>query len=907
MALSWNEIKKRAIEFSKEWEDEAREEAEAKSFWDGFFNVFGISRRRVATFEEPVKKLGDKQGFIDLFWKGQIIVEHKSRGRDLDKAYTQALDYFHDLKESELPKYVLVSDFEKFKLYDLEENKQYDFTLSELHKNIELFGFIAGYRKKTFKEEDPVNIKAAELMGKLHDMLFDTGFKGHALEIFLVRILFCLFADDTGIFEKGIFLDIIDQKTNVDGSDVGTKIAEIFQVLNTSEDDRYSSLDEDLTKLPYVNGKLYDESLRFPSFNSDMRAALLEACQFDWSKISPAVFGSLFQSVMDQEQRRNLGAHYTSEKNIMKLIKPLFLDELWKEFKKVKKNKKKLIEFHHKLSNLNFLDPACGCGNFLVITYREIRLLELEILKIREKSEQRVLDVSQSINSIIDVDQFHGIEIEEWPAKIAEVAMWLMDHQMNIRLSEEFGQYFARLPLNKSANIVNDNALRVNWSDVVSKHDLNYILGNPPFVGKQYQTKEQKENMQFIFKGVKGAGVLDFVTAWYLLGAKYIQGTKIKVAFVSTNSISQGEQVGILWNELFHSYGIKIHFAHRTFQWNNKARGKAAVHVVIVGYANFDTQNKYIYEYEDIKGDPHEIKVNNINPYLVQGSDLVITRRSSPLVTSTDQIRYGSFILDDGHYTIYPEEYNSLTEAFPCSQSFLKPYLGSRELINNEDRWCIWIDETNFTKVRECKPIFEKVNLVKEWRLNSPRKRTTELAQTPTEFAEIRQPEEDYIAIPIVSSERRNYMQLGYFSKNIIASNKLYTLANGGLYAFGIISSSLHHSWMKYITGRIKSDYQYSAQIVYNNFPWPKDISDSQKKIIEEKAQIVLNTREKYPDNSLADLYDPLTMPPDLVKAHKGLDRAVDKSYRSKAFKDEKERIEFLFGLYEEYVSELDK
>lgn len=903
MALSWNEIKKRAIEFSKEWEEEERENAEAKSFWDDFFHVFGISRRRVASFEEPVRKLGDKQGFIDLFWKGTLIVEHKSKGRDLDKAYTQALDYFNDLKESELPKYVLVSDFDRFKLYDLEEKTEHEFHLKDLHKNVELFGFIAGYKKQTFKEEDPVNIKAAELMGKLHDSLYEVGYRDHELEVFLVRTLFCLFADDTGIFEKGIFADYIDQKTNEDGSDLGSKLGFLFQVLNTPREKRLTNLDEHLSRFPYVNGKLFEENLTFPSFDSKMRDSLLDTCHFDWSKISPAVFGSMFQSVMDKEQRRNLGAHYTSEKNILKLIKPLFLDDLWKEFKKVKNTKKKLEEFHDKLAYLDFLDPACGCGNFLVITYRELRLLEIEILKVKHKSDQQVLDVKESIDSKVNVDQFHGIEIEEWPAKIAEVAMWLMDHQMNMRLSEEFGQYYARLPLEKAANIVHGNALQIPWEEVVSKDKLDYILGNPPFIGKQYQNKDQKEDMKRIFNGVKGAGVLDFVTAWYLLAARYIQNTPIKVAFVSTNSISQGEQVGILWNELFNNYGIKIHFAHRTFQWNNKARGKAAVHVVIVGFANFDTDRKYIYEYEDIKGDPHEVKAQNINPYLVEGGDVVILKRSKP-ISNVMEMSYGSMPNDGGYLILDSDERECLLEKNPEAGEFLKRFVMGYELINNVERWCIWLHNVNPNKFKGIKGIIERINAVREQRLGSKRDATRKLAETPYLFGEIRQPNTSYIAFPAVSSGERKYIPVTINSPDVIAGNKVFTISDGTLFVFGILMSNQHMTWMRYTTGRLKSDYNYSSQMTYNNFPWPKDVSDAKKQAIEGKAQKVLDVRKKYKDSSLADLYDPLTMPPDLVKAHKELDRAVDKAYRSKPFQDEKERIEFLFELYEKFTKD---
>ena len=735
MALSWNEIKNRAINFSKEWEKEQREHAESQSFWNDFFNIFGISRKRVASFEEPVKKLGEQRGRIDLFWKGTLLVEHKSRGKDLAKAYTQAMDYFPGLKEAELPKYILISDFETFKLYDLEEDKNYEFTLNELYKNVHLFGFIAGYTKHKVVAEDPINIQAAQMMGKLHDKLKDVGYDGHSLEVFLVRLLFLGFAEDTSIFEKRAFLEFLENKTSEDGSDLGSKLTELFQVLNTPFEKRLKNLDESLATFPYVNGKLFEEFLPIPSFDSKMREILLECCYLDWSKISPAIFGSLFQSIMDKEHRRNLGAHYTSEANILKLIRPLFLDELYEKFEKVKKNKKQLAEFHKELSTLHFLDPACGSGNFLIIAYRELRILELEILKILYS--ENVLDISSIV--WCDVDQFHGIEVEEFPAQIAQVAMWLIDHQMNMMISEHFGQYFVRLPLKKSANIVHANSLQISWEDVISKEKLTYILGNPPFIGKKEQNKEQKDDMVRIFKKVQGAGVLDYVTAWYLKASKYIQGTNIKVAFVSTNSIVQGEQVGILWKELFSNYGIKIHFAHQTFNWSNEAKSNAAVHVVIVGFASFDTTNKKIFEYEDIKSVPHEKIVKNINPYLVEGNDLVIEKRTKSLC-KVNPIKYGSIAIDNGFLILNEDEKIDLIKREPLSEKYIFTYGGGAEFIKNIKRYCLWLKDLNPNELKLMPIVKEKIDSVRDFRFSSDREATKKLAEYPTLFGEDRQP-----------------------------------------------------------------------------------------------------------------------------------------------------------------------
>ena len=900
MALSWNEIKDRALKFSNEWAGETRERAEKDTFWNDFFNVFGISRRRVATFEEPVKKLGNKQGFIDLFWKGNLIVEHKSKGKDLGKAYEQAIDYFPGLKEHELPKYILVSDFERIKLYDLDEKTEHEFHIRDLYKNVKLFGFIAGYQKHTFKEEDPVNIQAAELMGKLHDQLKEFGYEGHPLEVYLVRLLFVLFADDTGIFEKDTFKEFLEQKTNEDGSDLGALLAQFFQVLNTPKEKRLKNLDEHLNQFPYINGKLFEEALPIASFNSKMRENLIEASSLDWGKISPAIFGSLFQSVMNPEERRNLGAHYTSEKNILKLIKPLFLDDLRAEFEKVKSNRKKLADFHKKLSTLKFLDPACGSGNFLIITYRELRLLEIDILRELYKKGETVLDIAHII--WIDVDQFFGIEYEEFASKVAEVAMWLIDHQMNMRISEEFGHYFARLPLKKSAKIVNGNALRINWEEIVPKSELSFILGNPPFVGSKNQTKEQKEDIKLVFNGLKGLGVLDYVTAWYLKASQLIQGSNIKVAFVSTNSITQGEQVSVLWNELINKFGIEIHFAHKTFNWSNEAKNNAAVHVIIVGFANFSTKSKRLFEYENINKEPDEIKVKNISPYLIDANNSVAISRSKPICNVPEVIR-GSETTDNGHFMLTEQEKDFLLKTHPQSSSFIRKFQGGGDIINNRTRWCLWLKDTQISEYRNIPLVMDKIKSVKDFRLRSKKLRTRKWADFPTLFSEDRQPTTDFLVIPKVSSERRKYLPIAYLTPDIIINNTVSALANASMYYFGIITSLMHMTWLKVTCGRMKSDYIYSIQIVYNNYPFPQEPSEKAKKNAEEKAQKVLDVRAEFPDSSLADLYDPLTMPPKLVKAHQELDKAVDLCYRPQAFTTEASRIEFLFDLYNEYTS----
>jgi len=896
MPLSWNEIKQRAITFSKEWETETSEKSESQSFWNDFFNVFGISRRRVGSFELPIKKADNKQGFIDLLWKGMILVEHKSRGNDLDKATQQAKDYFPNLKAHELPKYILVSDFQKFRLYDLDTNETTEFELKDFVNHVHLFGFMAGYEKRVYKDEDPVNIAAAELMGELHDRLKEIGYTGHDLEVYLVRLLFCMFADNTGIFNKGIFGEYIDLHTKEDGSDLAMHIASIFYILNTPNEKRLKNLDENLAQFPYVNGKLFEETVQPAAFDKPMREMLLKACAFDWGKISPAIFGSMFQAVMNQTERRNLGAHYTSEKNIQKLIKLLFLDDLYTEFEKAKGSKGKLEALHKKIANLYFLDPACGCGNFLIITYRELRDLEILILLELNKSGQLVTDISSIIQ--VDVDQFTGIEYDEFAVRVAEVAMWLIDHQMNVKVSNEFGQYFVRLPLKKSAKIVHGNSLRIDWEFVVPKEKLNFILGNPPFVGSKMMNETQRNDLLGIFNDAKGAGVMDYVSAWYVKAAELIQNSNIQVAFVSTNSISQGEQVGILWNVLFNEYKIKIHFAHRTFKWANEAIKNAAVYCVIIGFANYDIAEKRIFEYEDIKGEPLEIQVKNINPYLVNGTDTTIQRRQTPL-SNIPSIGIGNKPIDGGNYLFTTPEKEAFIKIEPQSAKWFRKWVGSDEFINNRERWCLWLGDCPPNELKQMPQALKRVEAVKKVRLESKSIPTQKLAQTPTRFHVENMPSTDYLLVPSVSSENRKYIPLGFIPKEVITSNLCLIISEATLYHFGVLTSAMHMTWVKYVCGRLKSDYRYSKDIVYNNYPFPENANDKQKQKVETVAQKVLDTRAKYPDSSLADLYDPLTMPPDLVKAHQALDKAVDLCYRPQPFVSELNRIEYLFSLYE--------
>jgi N-6 DNA Methylase len=998
--ITLNEIRIKAAAFAKDFSDAHRENAESQIFWHEFFQVFGLPKRRVVSYEHNVKKLGNKAGRIDAFWPGTLLVEQKSRGKDLDAAFKQGNDYFHGLTNDELPRYVIVSDFAKIRLVDVEGvQPELEFALQDLPQHIDRFGFIAGYEPRQQREDVPLNQRAVDTLGDLHDLLKADGFEGHRLEVLLVRLLFCLFADDTGIFNpKGIFEDVVAE-SKIDGSDLGSALSRLFGVLNQPLGKRQKSLDERLDAFPYVNGRLFADKQDIPEFSSAMRTKLLACCGIQWGAISPAVFGAMFQKIISLEpgdRRRQMGAHYTSEANILKLIRPMFLDALDAEFEKVKRNKNQLFEFQKKLRSLVFLDPACGCGNFLVITYRELRRLELRVLEASRAFGNVTREVFEQ--SGVNVDQFYGIEVEDFPAQIAQVAMWLVDHQMNLEAGKFFGDWIKRIPLDKSAEIRHGNALRIEWADFCPPGQLNYILGNPPFIGKQNQTERQKEDLEFVTKGIKNAGLLDYVSGWYLKAAHYLTGSqlgevsrdrkqfadvkfatqsgvvvdvgqkpvgskkraktqpaafddmfisfdkqdavdraKVRCAFVSTNSINQGEQVGVLWGEM-QRMGLHIQFAHRTFQWTNDAPGKAAVHCIIVGFGADDGVAKQIWHYEDIKGDAVVSDAANINAYLVDAIDVVLPSRREP-IERVPPIVFGSMPNDGGHLLMDDVEKKQLLAAEPAATAWVKPFLGAEEFINGTPRWCLWLKDCSPAALDKLPLVKKRVQLVKAHRAASSREATQKLAKTPQLFGEIRQPEAQYLLIPRVSSERRDYVPIG-FLQGTIASDAALVIPNAQLFHFAILCSHMHMAWMRYVCGRLKSDFRYSNTIVYNNFPWPSAVNSLPKEPvaqqnvaqaaaetiankktnatttkliakIEAAAQAVLDARTVHQTgkapSTLAQLYDPTTMPANLAKAHAALDKAVDTAYQADggqtSYANDGERVAFLFKRYAELTS----
>ena len=942
---SWNEIRKAATALSKRWKDAYDEKSQAQSFLKEFFAVFGVDAVTVATFEHRVKFADGAQGYIDCFWQGNVLVEMKSRGKDLDAAFQQAMEYVRSLPDvSQTPRAIVVSDFARIRFYDLAHDAVLtEFALKDLRKYVTLFGYMIGAEGDTeIREQDPVNRKAAEKMARLHDAMKSVGYTGHPLEVYLVRLLFCLFAEDTGIFKPGELSHFIKCDSSPDGHDLAEKLASLFQTLNTAPERRLSILDDSLAAFPYVNGGLFAESLPMAAFSAEMRKALLDCGALDWSKISPAIFGAMFQGVMDEKARHDLGAHYTSEENILKLIRPLFLDALREEFEAIvgkshaeaqrgrecgdivscdasPKNSKKLCglrssatlrekkvrlwKFHEKIASLTFLDPACGCGNFLLIAYRELRRLEMDVLEELHRDDPgQFLDISQLCK--VSVSQFYGIEIEQFPAEIAKVALWLMDHLCNMEVADRFGQYFARIPIKDSPHIVCANALCMDWGSVLAtkntenaKKYFDYIFGNPPFGGKKEQSATQKSELAHVFGIKKPSSVLDYVTAWYKKAIDLIEGTKTECAFVSTNSICQGEHIPAFWNKYILPRGVHVNFAHQTFKWSNEAKGVAAVHCVIIGFSFIDHKQKQLFVYEKPTSEPRETVVPNINAYLYP-SDHVLVERRDKSINAPYEMCYGNVPLEWGTLMLTEEERAAFIAGDARCEPLIKFCMGGDEWLNGGKRFCLWLVGVAPSLLRSLPMVVQRVEQCREKRLASKDAGARKLADRPTQFRDTNNPD-TAIIIPKVSSERRKYVPMGFIGKDVITTGTVLIIPNGTLYMLGVLMSALHMAWMRTVGGRMKSDYQYSKDLVYNNFVWPSP-SEELKAKIEAAAQAILDARARYPDQTLAALYDPLFMPPDLVKAHAHLDALVDKAYGLSLSCTDADRVAHLFKLYAE-------
>ena len=705
----------------------------------------------------------------------------------------------------------------------------------------------------------------------------------------------------------------MQNRTQKDGSDLGGWLAQLFQVLNTPEDHRSTTLDEDLNRFPYINGDLFRDPLLIPSFNSEMRQRLIDACTFDWSSISPAIFGSLFQSVMDKDERRAQGAHYTTEKNILKVIEPLFLDALRAEFHHLKSRRDsrripEMIAFQRRLGELRFFDPACGCGNFLIIAYRELRTLEIEVLKeIRPRGQ---LDVLAELLSVVDVDQFYGIELGEFPAHIAEVALWMMDHLMNNRLSLEFGQTYARIPLEKSPHIWHGDALETDWNDLLPSGECSYVLGNPPFVGAKFQSPAQREQVRHIAALGKSGGTLDYVTAWFIKAGEYVQQGAAQIGFVATNSITQGEQVAQLWPILFDRYKLDIAFAHRTFAWGSDARGMAHVHVVIIGLTKRDDapREKRLFSYDHPKGEPHESLYAALSPYLFDAGGLanprIVVKSEHRPINEFRRLKTGVQMIDNGILTFSEEEKEAFIKSEPMASKFFRRYIGGDEFINGFHRWILYLREATPTELRQLPMVAKRIAEVRAYRAASKRVSTQKMADYPTLVGVDERLNADYLVIPNTSSERRTYVPIGWLSTDVIANQKLRILPEATLCDFALLTSAMHMAWMRTVTGRMKSDYMYSVGVVYNTFPLPPAPPERLQRLAPY-ADAILAARAAHPNATLADLYDPDLMPVNLRKAHQTLDRAVERLYRRSPFPSDRERVEHLLVLYEKMIAPL--
>lgn len=793
------------------------------------------------------------------------------------------------------PRFIIVTDYETLLAVDTKTKDTLDIKLLDLTKHYDFFLPWAGMERAQHKDENPADVKAAEKMAKLYDEIVKentpkTKEEVHALNVFLTRLLFCYFAEDTNIFEDNQFTKAIHSHTQTDGSDLDSYLQRLFDVLNTEKRD--DSLPEYLKAFPYVNGGLFRDRFALPKFTMKSRNIMIEVGTLNWSEINPDIFGSMIQAVITPEHRGGMGMHYTSVPNIMKVIEPLFLNDLYEEFEQSKENKTKLANLHKRLTNLKIFDPACGSGNFLIIAYKELRKLEMKIFKqIDLISGQRSFVFSE-----IKLSQFYGIELDDFAHEVAILSLWLAEHQMNLEFFREFGRTSPTLPLHQGGNIVQGNATRLNWEEVCPKEvgDEIYILGNPPYVGARLQDKLQKEDMKIVFQTLKGLNSLDYIACWFELGARYIRGYGAKFAFVSTNSIAQGEQVGILWPVILQA-NLEICFAHKSFKWANNAKSNAGVSVAIIGLRNQSNKPKYLFE------GTLKLDVKNINAYLVNSQNIFFNKRSKP-ISKIPNMCFGSMPNDGGHLMLSEEEYIDLQSNQPEILEFIRPVLGGHEFLNHINRYCIWIDEKDLQRAEKNDWIKSRIENVKTYRENSDREATQKLSKASYRFAEIRHIETSSIIVPATSSERRKYIPIGFLPSQYIITNSANAIYNAEAWIFGIVSSYLHTIWVKSVGGSLETRIRYSAALCYNNFPFP-DITDKQKETIAELVFKILHEREQHSEKTLAQLYDPDKMPADLKEAHHQLDLAIERCYRVKPFESDEERLEYLFKLYEEMTA----
>ena len=914
------EIKKQAKAFAEYWANKGYEKGESQKFWlDLLEHVLGVSNARdYITFEDQVKL--DHTSFIDGFIPAtHILIEQKGRYKDLRKAikqsdgtlltpFQQAKRYSAELPYSQRPRWIITCNFQEFLIYDMEKpnGEPESILLKNLAKEYYRLQFIVNSENENIKKEMEISIKAGEIVGVLYDALLKQYNEKDEEELkslneLCVRLVFCLYAEDSGLFGEKLAFHNYLQSFQV--KDTRRALIDLFKVLDTKIENRDKYLDEELAKFPYVNGGLFaNENIIIPHMTQDIVDIILHKASedFDWSEISPTIFGAVFESTLNPETRRSGGMHYTSIENIHKVIDPLFLDGLKEELEKIKevkveKSRKQQLEaYREKLSKLTFLDPACGSGNFLTETYISLRRLENDAL-IAQTRGQTMLDLGDVIK--VSIGQFYGIEINDFAVTVAKTALWISESQMMKETEMIVNRQLEFFPLKSYANIVEGNALRIDWNEVVPKEKLSYIMGNPPFVGARLMDEKQKEDILNIFGNKwKNAGNLDYVACWYKKASDYIINTQIRVALVSTNSICQGESVANLWKPLFEQ-GIHIDFAHTTFIWDSEASLKAHVHCVIVGFSIAPTnKEKVIYSL-----DRYQI-VKNINAYLIDADNVFIDSRNKPLC-NIPEIGIGNKPIDGGNYLFKEDERNLFIKEEPKSEKYFKVWLGAEEFINGKKRFCLWLGECPPNELRQMPKCWDRVKNVREFRLKSTSEGTRKLADKPTRFHVENMPKTNYLLIPRVSSERRRYIPIGFISPEILSSDSVHMIANANIYQFGVLTSNVHMAWMRVVAGRLKSDYRYSKDIVYNNFPWI-DPTEKQKENIEKTAQMILDARNLYPDCSLADLYDEITMPPELRKAHQLNDKAVMEAYGFWGkVKTESECVAELMKMYQKLTS----
>lgn len=930
--LSINAIRERCVKFAYDWSDcVGDEKQDGHEFMRELMKCFGITKRKAISYERRSNRASTgRQGYIDALIPGKALIEMKSAGKDLDRAEEQALDYIHDLADVETPRLLIISDFRHVRIVDLDSEMATDgsgdagrteFRLAQLPDHVDDLKFLAGYGMVQVgsREQEEASIRAARVMADLYEALDGSGYSDHEASIFLIRTLFCLYGDDAGLWERDLFTEFLETRTREDGSDLGAQLALLYQTLKTPMECRQSTLDELTARFPYVNGGIFEERLNIPSFSSAMRDELVRACAFDWSGISPAIFGSLFQAVKSPEARRELGEHYTSETNILKTLGPLFLDELRQKFADHVHDAKKLTDLRKELGELRIMDPACGCGNFLVVAYRELRSLDTEILvRIRELELARkdndefqatmfFDDRGEHAEIMVQLDHFFGIEIEEWPARIAQTALHLAHHQANREMERLLGQAPSILPLSTSAHITIGNALREDWTQVCTPSPTVRIVGNPPFIGQYMRSEEQTDDLRFVW-GDAYDGYLDYVTGWFIKASQYFQSVPRggRFAFVSTNSIAQGAPVPALFRPLLEG-GWRIRFAHQTFAWTSEAPGAAAVHCVITGFdrgAPNEKARPVLFTYSSLKAQPEALPVNHINPYLIEGPDVFVVARRHPLSPRLSEVCFGSKPADGGNLIVEVEDYPQVA-ADPVAAKYLRPFRMGREVVRGLDRWCLWMHTEDFDpRDIDRSPILkERVRACATFRQGSKKKATVLGAQTAHLFQENHQPSEPYVAIPRVVSETRPFYTAAHLSEDIIAGDQLYTALDPDGFLFGIISSSMFITWQRTVGGRMKSDLRFSNKIVWNTLPLP-EVSDKLRTEIIAAGQGVLDARAEQPGASLADMYNPLAMAPSLLKAHRVLDRAVDRAFGAKKpLETNEERLALLFKRYQEMTA----